>query len=340
MGVTFYKYSDDGTLKSKSVKSEYNAKVYPMVCDRLTLTCNIPKSLKHQYVKLLENEKYQKNKNGYKLSVLVKDIKMKTSPYLPDEDDKITSAYIQYAPYDDSNGFLRLDFNPAKVDMTDLKGIINGNYLTHPNYGFDYVLEHGTITRIDFAVDIDSEAVENLYYYYDKMQRVEIIRSFRGQTEYIQGEVEYAQGKTEYLGGKIKPAKRVAIYDRLPAIKAHNYKKFYNKKLHIPEPINDIMRVEVRLFRLKKSLNELLLLKNPFEPLAVSSLHVDKDNDPLWGLFIALARFEGAQSTIARLPDKIKKQYREKVKKGKVGWWKPKKIWEQLPTVINSITDA
>lgn len=340
MGVTFITFEDDGTVLTKEIKSEANAKVYPMVCDRLTLTCHIPDWLQSQYIKYLKQEQVQHNKNGYKLSVLVKNIQMKTSPYLPDEDDKITSAYIQYAPYDDSNGFLRLDFNPAKTDMTDLKGIINNNFLTHPAYGFDYVLEHGSITRIDFAVDIDSEVTEDLYYYYDKMQRVEIVRSFRGQTEYIQGEVEYAQGRTEYLGGKIKPGKRVAIYDRLPAIKAHNYKKFYNKKLHYPEPDNDIMRVEVRLFRLKKSLNELLSLKNPFEPLTVSSPHVDKDDDPLWGLFVALARFEGAQATIARLPDKIKKQYRERVKKGKVAWWRPEKIWEQLPTVIKSITDA
>lgn len=275
-----------------------------------------------------------KPKKGYKLSSMIKNVTMKTSPYLPDDEDKITSAYIQCDPYDDDVGFIRLDFNPANIDISQLKGIVNLNWLTHKLYGFDYLLEHGRVTRIDFAVDVASEKVEDLYYYYEKMQRVEVIRTFRGQTEYI-------ESQTEYIGGKIKATKRIAIYDRLPAIKAHNYKKFYDHLLQIPEPENDIMRVEIRLYpKQKHTLKDFLSMKNPFAPLTVSSPKYGKENDLMWKYFIALARFEGAQASLARLPKQKKQEYIASLKKGTVAWWRPEKIWEQLPTVIKSIINA
>lgn len=342
MGVTFISFTENGEVLKKTYGTESTSevKVYPMVCDRLTLTCDMPPWFKENYQEYWGQESDCKHsKKYYKTSCLIKDLPMKLSPYLSSEEDKITSAHIECNPYDSSNGFLRLDFNPAKIHIEDLRMRLDNNYLIQPGYDFEYVLKNGKITRIDFAVDIASEVAEGLYYYYSQMQRVEVIRSFSGQTEYVQGEVEYSGAKTEYLGTKIKPTKRVVIYDRLPAIKALNYKKFYTD-LHEPEPKDDIMRVEVRLYNIKKTIKELPQLNNPFSPLVVSSLQADKYDDPLWKFFVALARFEGAQTSLARLPENMKKEYRERIRGGKVGWWKPDKIWMQLPSVINSITGA
>jgi hypothetical protein len=228
MTVTFMKYTEDGSLlfKQLGLGIDYDVKVYPLVCDRLTLTCDIPPAVKSLYIGWFKQENATAKK-GYKYSGMIKDVSMKTSPYLPDDEDKITSAYIQCDPFDHNVGFIRLDFNPATIDISQLKWLVNNNWMTHKLYGFDYLLEHGRVTRIDFAVDIAYEKVDDLYFYYENMQRVEVIRTFKGQTEYI-------ESQTEYIGGKIKAAKRIAIYDRLPAIKAQNYKKYWDLNYKFP----------------------------------------------------------------------------------------------------------
>jgi hypothetical protein len=74
--------------------------------------------------------------------------------------------------------------------------------------------------------------------------------------------------------------------------------------------------------------------------LTVSSPQFGKEDDLMWKLFIPLARFEGAQASLGRLPKQKKIEYIAKLKKGSVAWWLPDKIWEQLPAVIKSITEA
>jgi sarcosine oxidase delta subunit len=100
-------------------------------------------------------------------------------------------------------------------------------------YGPEYLFKNGKVTRIDFAVDISSEQVEEYFYHYPKMQYVERVQS--------------KSGCTEYIGAKAKTGKRVIVYDRLPAIKAYNNKK-YKEKQKMPVPDKHIMRVEIKLF--------------------------------------------------------------------------------------------
>lgn len=323
MGVTFIKYAEDGTLQTKTIDSEYSAKVYPLVCDRLTLTCDLPPKVQ-QLVKANLMQDNAKPKKGYQLSKWIKGLLMTPPPYSLTEEDKLTSAYIQCAPYHPDTGFLRIDFNPAKVNVAMLKYIVNLNWLIHPDYGFDYVLKNGKVTRCDLAVDISHEQVGSLYYHYPKIQYVE---------------VHSKSGRTEYLGGKTKTGKRIAIYDRLPVIKANNAKKYYDPQQQIPLPDNDIMRVEVRLFP-KEPLASLLSTNNPFGPLVVSTASQKYEDDPVWDLFLALARFEGAQASLGRLTKHKRKEYVDRLKKAKSAWWRPEEIWAQFPHVLQTLINA
>lgn len=323
MGVTFIKYAEDGTLQTKTVNSEYSAKVYPLVCDRLTLTCDLPVKVQHIVKNNFKQDKAKHDK-GYQFSIWIEGLLMTPPPYSLTEDGKLTSAYIQCAPYNPDTSFLRIDFNPAKVNVADLKQVVNINLLNHPDYDFDYVLKNGKVTRCDLAVDISHEQVGSLYYHYPKIQYVE---------------VHSKSGRTEYLGGKTKTGKRIAIYDRLPVIKANNAKKYYDPKQQIPLPDNDIMRVEVRLFP-KEALVSLLSINNPFSPLVVSTASKKYEDDPVWDLFLALARFEGAQATLGRLTKHKRKEYVDRLKKAKAAWWRPEEIWAQFPYVIQTIKNA
>lgn len=320
MAVTFYKV-EDNTLIKWQIGSDSHAKVYPLICDRLTLTSDIPSQHKKSVIE--EMKAMGAKKQGmYKYSCLIKDVPATLAPYHADEEaeDKITSAYIQCAPASDDIGFIRLDCNPARINLGILKEYLATTVL-NPNIGFDYLLKYGKVTRIDFAVDIDSEQVDNLYYYYDKMKYVEIVHT--------------KSGRTEYIGGKTKTGKRIVIYDRTPAIKAHNYKKAYFPKMQIPVPEQDIMRVEVRLHP-NKPFVDLHGLANPFEPLCISAPKPN-DNDLAWNLFLPLARFEGAQASLGRLSKHRKKSYKERLEKSAVTWWNPNKIWEQYKNLMKSI---
>lgn len=325
MGVTFIKVGKDGNIHTKTTKSEFNVKVYPLICDGLTLTCDLPEDIHAQAIKNFKQEG-TKPAAGYLYSGIIKDLEMKPSPYLnfDEGEGKITSASIQCKPFTPGTSFLRLNFNPSKVDLGQLKFFIEENWLTKKGYGFDYLINKGKITRIDFAVDISCEEADRLYYHYPKIQVVKVLSK---------------SGRTEYLGGKVKNGKQIVIYDRIPAIKAQNEKKYYDPKQQIPEPEHPVMRVEIRLSP-KIPLKDLALLKNPFEALTVAALKEQENNDLLWKLFLALARFEGAQTTLKRLPKYQHKLYSDRLKKGTVGWWKPEHIWDQLPAVLHPILTA
>ena len=320
MAVTSYKVEDD-TLIEWQIGADSHAKVYPLICDRLTLTSDIPLQYKKPVIEAMK-EMGAKKQGMYKYSCSIKDVPATLAPYHADEEaeDKITSAYIQCDPASDDIGFIRLDCNPARINLGVFKEYLANTALNY-NIGFDYLLKHGKVTRIDFAVDIDSEQVEDLYYHYDKMKYVEIVHT--------------KSGRTEYIGGKTKTEKRVVIYDRTPAIKAHNYKKSYFPPLQIPVPEQDIMRVEIRL-RPNKSFVDLHGMTNPFKPLCISAPKPNNDDLP-WKLFLPLARFEGAQASLARLSKHMRKVYKDKLEKAAVPWWHPDKIWEQYPKLMSSI---
>jgi len=318
---------DNGQLSSKTlVDSDYSVKVYPLVCDRLTITCDMPEQLKPKIIKNFKDEK-AKPLGGYEYNSTIWDLSMKLPPYSFVEhgvNDKVTSATIQCVSQFNNAAFMRLDFNPAKVNINELKSAVEINWLTISGYGFEYLLKNGKVTRIDFAVDIYSEQSEEYLYHYPKMQYVERVRS--------------KSGCTEYIGAKAKTGKRVIVYDRLPAIKAHNDKK-YKAKQKTPLPDKHIMRVEIKLSPYV-SFNEVSKLPNPFEPFTIARKLQQKDDDPLWNVFIALARYEGVNTTLARIPKHKQPEFSNLLKKGTVAWWKPDFTWSQVQAVLDQISTA
>jgi hypothetical protein len=293
----------------------------------MTLTCDLPVHLHNAVIKNFMDVKHFPQ-GGYGYSCRLDQLGMNPAPYIEfgDIEDKLTSAFIQCAPKKSTISFLRLDFNPAKVDMSNLKFIIDNSFLNFKGIGFDYLLKNGKVTRIDLAIDTLHEAANEFLYRYPNMRRVEVVHTM--------------SGRTEYLGGKYKAGKRIVIYDRIPAIKYSNAKKFkdvYKK----PIPAMPILRIEFKLNPKNLMFKDILQLKNPFSGLELSLFDkLEEGDDNLWNLFLALARFEGAQATLGRLPKHVQDKLKVRLKKGAVGWWKPDEIWKQLPSVIDQIVSA
>lgn len=327
MALTFLKWAADGSLLTSSINSNYNVKIYPLICDRLTITCDLPATVQDKVISNFKQEK-AKFSGGYDYSSLVKNLEMQLPPYAIQDDDadKVTTATIQCKPQMPGAAFLRLDYNPSKVAPWELKCAVDINWLNIPGYGFDYLFENGKVTRLDLAVDIAAEHVDAFLYRYPKLQYVEVIEKSVVKS-----------GRTQYLGAKSKSGKRIVIYDRVPALKSHNAKKFYDKAQQIPLPDMPVMRIEIRLYP-DIPFKKIIDLKNPFEDLTVAFMKPGQyESDPMWDIFLALARFEGAQATLGRLSKEKKAEYVGRLKKATVPWWKPEKIWEQFPVLVASL---
>lgn len=322
MGVTIYYKSSHGYIHEKiGAHGKKGAKVYPLVCDKISITCNFPE---HVAQIIAHNFKQEgaKKKGLYYLSLNIDDIEKKAPPYCDTNVTGFTSAFIQCAPTTSGHKFFRIEFNPAKIaNMAEFKAYLDGSWLTVSEYGSDYVFNNGTVTRGDFAVDIAHEQINEFLYYYRKMQIVEVVQS--------------KSGRTEYIGGKHKTGKRIAIYDRVPAIKNAN-KKAWKESQKMPVPDFPVMRIEIRL-RPNCLVHELDSIENPFKNLVVSSYANLENKDEMWDLFLALARFEGAQASLGRLSKERKKEYVKFLEKGQAVWWNPEHIWTQAAAALQEL---
>lgn len=324
MGVTIYYKSSHGYIhEKKGAHGKKEAKVYPLVCDKISITCDFPEHVK----KAIEHNFKQegaKKKSLYYLSLNIDNIEKKVPPYCDTNVTGLTSAFIQCVPTTPGHKFFRIEFNPAKIaNMGELKAYLDGSLLTVPQYGSNYVFNNGTVTRADFALDIAYEQINEFLYYYRQMQIVEVIQS--------------KSGRTEYIGGKHKTGKRIAIYDRVPAIKNAN-NKAWKESQKMPVPDFPVMRIEIRL-RPNCLVYALNSIENPFKNLVVSSFANLENKDEMWDLFLALARFEGAQASLGRLSKETKKQFVKLLEKGQAAWWNPEHIWTQLQKIIQVINE-
>lgn len=306
--MTVYIYSTNGYIM-ESKNGNAITKVYPIICDKLSITCDIPHLQQNMVFNNIKNHEGSHQNNIYHASTNIQKIKKIFPPYIKPIPDAMTSALLQCKPKDKSNKFLRLEFNPSKVDVNDLS-VMLAQFIPD-NIGYQYILENGIVTRIDFAVDVAREVVNDFLFLHPQIQNTETYHS------------KNKSGSTVYLGATTSE-RRFRIYDRVPSIRSENLKiKFSIKKEPIPK--FDVMRIEL-ILKPKTTLGNFFAEgKNPFEKLDVIS--PKGSGDDLWTLFLALARFEGAQAAMGRLSPKNKDRFKSFMDNRQVWWWKPEKMW-------------
>ena len=332
MAIKLIKKKDKYTYIQNGIKGKEVPKVYPLICDRLTLTCDFPTHIKNIIINNFKQEKAKKY-GFYDLSIYLPGLEKAFAPYVENIEGGETNAYIQCGPNVSGIPFLRLNFNPSKLKSLDeLSSMIDNSLLTEPEYGFDYVLKEGRIASVDFAVDIARERVNEFLFHYPQIQCCEIVHS--------------KSGRTEYLGTKKSGTRRFRIYDKVPALKEHN-STHWKKVEKEPIPDFDVMRVEVTL-RPKCKLDELLKKHgNPFNHLAISSFLSVKPHPKfnklelsLWDMFLSLSRFEGAQAAMARVSKYQRAKFRKQIEKGISKWWNPEYIWAQSSDIVKQLFES
>jgi hypothetical protein len=208
---------------------------------------------------------------------------------------------------------LRLEFNPRKIGshgLTELKSILT---MIFPD-GWEYVIAHGNITRIDVAVDFPNTR--------PCMFAVLPQQALTTKSWDVKGKLE-----TFVLGKK-----------------KGNQTLLYNKKLQRlaqgkPWVGKSVTRLERRLRNPHiNGLSGLHLLPNPFKGLLLTEVTTDPPSGEkkswVWELFKDSVLQRGLPSALALLPKERRTLYRGHLNKNAHPLWDPIAIWENWPTVI------
>lgn len=209
----------------------------------------------------------------------------------------------------------RIDFNPRKIGLagfSELQAILTS---LMPD-GWDYLLKHGNITRIDVAVDIPNSR-PGMFAILPKQGL--------GTKAWTQG------GKLEtFVLGK-KNANQTLIYNK----KAHRLAQ--GKKWDGPATV----RVERRLKHpAVKKIAMLSDLPNPFAALVLTDLEkmpVSEKKPWIWSLFKDSVAARGLPAALAKLPKEKRTMYRKHLEQHPHDQWSPSQIWEGWQDALKAV---
>lgn len=206
----------------------------------------------------------------------------------------------------------RIEFNPRKVGAHGMAGLDAVLTSIIPD-GWDYFIEHGRITRIDIALDLENRRMDDFRFL--PPQAVQI-------TEWrVDGHVE-----TLYFGKS--SGNQTVIY---------SVGKKRNAKGQ-PFTGSSRIRVERRLRNpVPKSLSQISKLKNPFSKMTMTfspPLMPEGANENAWLMFLDSVRVRGLTPALALVPEDRRKQYRSHIKAHGQPWWDPESIWKDWPGVV------
>jgi len=294
-------------------------KMLNLVCDRISMTLDIPISQQKVLMSEIEDIPHYAGKGNYNCSRAIP----LNKKYLPFGADKTgqSNLLLQCSPnnkYKENNmRFFRAEWNPSQVDGAEVEATIN-NLI--PNL-FGTLLIEGMVTRIDLAVDVAQVECDDLLFHYPKST----ITDVRSKT-----------GRTEYIGGSKSPTSW-CIYDKIAEIEAKNKKKAMALKKDIPK--FQLTRFELRLKPVQRHILDLVNLNNPFAKLIVSAYtNFSSNKDVEWNLFLDSCRLRGAQAALFKIKgSSYFEEFKSRLDAGLVDWWKPGVIWSQLPEVIENI---
>ncbi|GFO58752.1 hypothetical protein GMST_10770 [Geomonas silvestris] len=286
--------------------------------DMLTMTLDIPE--KDHGTVIAKFQKAKENGDGKWIKKTAYQFCLKLSGV--DEADILVECCPTTSKNDkNSYRFIRIEFNPAKVNLPNLRKNID---FIIPG-GYALLMKQGIVTRIDLTVDAS---------YLDATDVVAMNPKVKVERHYAKnGTIE-----TKYLGAS-SSNKQTVLYDKVAHLKHLNAKK--EKALKTPLPPHNIFRIEQRLLKLNCTLNAVASLPNPFTDLTLIAYPGAKLTDaysPLWTLFLSACRFEGVNAALQHLSPEHQEEFKRRLhKEGRSDWWKPGKVWEGVSAAIKVI---
>ncbi len=220
---------------------------------------------------------------------------------------------VEVGPKTSGISFFRIDFNPSHCDMESVAAFLQS---VLPG-GLEDVALKGRVSRIDLTADFTGIHIDDLLIAYPGMQ-------------VSKGYYKSGRPETLYMGG-YECAKLVVLYDKAQHVRHLNAKK--HLKL---EPLSEpTTRLEIRLHP-DLGLAGLQALGNPFLKLILAAVeNIPAHPEPVWKLFMALAKYRGAHDALLMIQDKHQRKiFRNRLGCGNPHWWKPQVLWKAWPGLL------
>lgn len=288
-----------------------------LFCDKFTFTINYKTPAEKQHVlKAIKELKGYKtmyagtfSKQSYKQGIFV----------CPDENVLSERLLILADPKSPEKSFLRVAYNPARIDMAGCYGILHELL---PGRVAD-IRDRASCTRFDATVDVKGITPDKLLAHYPHMQ---VSRSFR------------KSGHCETLDlGRYDGDRRAVVYDKVAKIKRWNE----NHMIKQPVPTTATTRIEI-VMRPGLVYDGMANISNPFAPLSISTFVALKGTETelcmeteLFRMFIAAAQVHGANDMLAILGESQRKKYKKILDQSACPWWQPEKLWGQWPQLLD-----
>ena len=242
-------------------------------------------------------------------------------------------AAIQFKPTNKTYNELKITMVPSRWTSKDVKKFWDTLCeISHGAIDVDYVIKHGNIRRLDWAIDFIN--VDTSDFLLEK-----ITDNPRKNVAYYgsEGGVE-----TYYIGPngkKLSPQNYKAyIYDKRAKALADGEKPIYKDLLH--------MRFEIRL--LGKSLGEMTLnsycnlaskAENRFKIYKLTDYFAvpASDTNIQWHMFGDSCKVRGADTALEMLPFRTRDTYKKYMVSAQSLCWKPVLLWNSIPKHMKKI---
>lgn len=281
--------------------------------DKIAVTIPVHPAHQANVVKIFKEQlcgNWGAKKYGFHTSLYQNAIKIPFGPY--DKD----CLLFQCAPWNPQNNFVRVEYNPSKVDINEVKVLLN---MILPG-GYKSLLHTGVIRRVDIATDLSFVKPSDMVFHYPGIQC---------SGNYFKG----GRIQSAYLGEK-ESQRQIVIYDKVAHLKKLNSK--LPSDIKFPIPNHDVTRVEIRLRPNGIEFHQLFVLDNPFHKLQLCVCSDSGKGDDEWRLFRSLCIYEGVNQAIKCFDNITKrKKYLERIMTtGLHKFWNPGKLWLGLPNAL------
>lgn len=309
-------YSNKKVLERKEVMVRVSIFIVPKVSnikiDRLSITLPILSKAEHDYI--VKCFAYNGKFSNWGEIGASKKYKTYYAHPVVGENPEIT-MYLQYPKNYWVTNTLKIEFNPSKVKMADVRVLINQIMIN----GFERFIQFGRITRLDLACDISRIMPHHIFFYAPNFSITDC--------KYKSGNIQ-----TAYLGDS-ESDNQWAIYDKVAEIKDKNKKKEF--KVEVPD--HNLTRVEFRHRpSAKLMLKEILTIKNPFATLKLIAYPKSAiTNDTVFNQLLTNSIFIGMNQALLKIVKHQRPKYNKMLtESGKTFWFKPEVIWESFSSSV------
>lgn len=208
--------------------------------------------------------------------------------------------------------FARFECNPVKLGDSGLAEFA-ANCISFFDTGYEYVWDHGRVSRTDVAIDLHDVTVGQLRF---------LSKGWTTQKTVDTG----GQFETIYIGKSTGQQTKI-------------YNKIMHLKLSAPAPVT---RIE-RSLKPNESLATLHTLKNPFGHLTLAHAvpKAPQMVDPfLWELISDAITTRGPAGTMSLLPKDLRRKVAKHLDATSPDFWTPDEFWKHWPDAVTPLYAA